>query len=289
MKRLLLFLMIFQGIGLWAQADENLREEKTNEGISFLFADVSYSSDAVFMGRRDSIAAPYIMPSLGYYHRSGFYADASLSYLVKDESRVDMGLLSAGYRFDANGLNGGIAATKYFFNEESYNVQSQTSGNLMALLGYDFNFLELGVMGSAYFSEDGDTDFFAGLILDNTLSLIENKLVLNPTFRLNAGSQYFYQEYYQTSRLGNRKGKNAMQQPDPVQTIEVEEASNFNLLSVELSLPIYYYHNQFIFSFRPHLAFPQGESKIITPDFVYEETLDDVFYFSVGIGYWLIP
>ncbi|MGM0934702.1 MAG: hypothetical protein ACQEWD_14800 [Bacteroidota bacterium] len=288
MKRLLLFLMIFQGIGLSAQADKNLREEKTDEGFSFLFADLSYSSDAVFMGRRDSVAAPYLLPSLGYYHRSGFYADASLSYLVKDENRVDMGLLSAGYRFDANGLNGGIAATKYFFNEESYNVQSQTSGNLMALLGYDFNFLELSVTGSAYFSEDGDTDFFAGLILDNTLSLIENKLVLNPTFRLNAGSQYFYQEYYQTSRLGNRKGKNAMQQV-PVETIEVEEASNFNLLSVELSLPVYYYHNQFIFSFRPHLAFPQGESKIITPDFVYEETLDDVFYFSVGIGYWLIP
>ncbi|HSP12692.1 MAG TPA: hypothetical protein VLO29_09205, partial [Salegentibacter sp.] len=94
--------------------------------------------------------------------------------------------------------------------------------------------------------------------------------------------------YYQTSRLGNRKGKNAMQQV-PVETIEVVEASNFNILSVELGLPVYYYHNQFIFSFRPNLAFPQGESKIISPDFVYEETLDDVFYFSVGIGYWLIP
>lgn len=288
MKRLLLFLMLFQGIGLWAQPDKNLRDEKTQEGISFLFADLSYSSDAVFLGRRDSVAAPYLMPSLGYYHRTGFYVDASLSYLIKDENRVDMGLFSAGYRFDANGLNGGIAATKYFFNEESYNVQSQTSGNLMALLGYDFGFLELSVTGSVYFSEDGDTDFFAGLILDNTLSLIENKLILNPTFRLNAGSQYFYQEYYQNSRLGNRKGKNAMQQM-PVETIKVEEASNFNILSVELSLPVYYYHNQFIFSFRPHLAFPQGESKIITPDFVFEETLEDVFYFSVGIGYWLIP
>lgn len=280
--------MIFQGIGLWAQADKNLREEKTQEGISFLFADVSYSSDAVFMGRRDSVAAPYLMPSIGYYHRSGFYADASLSYLLKDESRVDMSLLSAGYRFDANGLNGGISGTKYFFNEDSYNVQSQTSANLMALLGYDFNFLELSVTGSAYFSKDGDTDFFAGLILDKTLSLIENKLILNPTVSINGGSQYFYQQYYQTNRLGNRKGKNAMQQ-EPVQSIQVEEASNFNILSVELSLPVYYYHNQFIFSFRPYLAFPQGESKIITPDAVYQETLDDVFYFSVGISYWLIP
>ncbi|MGY5851760.1 hypothetical protein [Salegentibacter sp. F14] len=288
MKILLLFLIFLQGIGLYAQADNNLRDKKTQEGVSFLFADLNYSSDAVFMGRRDSVAAPYLLPSLGYYHRSGFYADASLSYLVKDENRVDMGLLSAGYRFDLNGFNGGISATKYFFNEDSYNVQSQSSGNLMALLGYDFNFLELNLTGSAYFSEEGDTDFFAGLILENTLTLIENKLILNPTFRLNAGSQYFYQEYYQTSRLGNRKGKNAMQQ-EPIETIEVEEASNFNILSMELGLPVYYYHNQFIFSFRPHLAFPQGESKIITPDFVYEETLDDVFYFSVGIGYWFIP
>jgi hypothetical protein len=39
------------------------------------------------MGRFDSI--PYIVPSIGYYDASGFFADASLSYLTKsNENRV---------------------------------------------------------------------------------------------------------------------------------------------------------------------------------------------------------
>jgi hypothetical protein len=34
------------------------------------------------MGRFDSITSPNIVPSIGYYDASGFFADASLSYLI---------------------------------------------------------------------------------------------------------------------------------------------------------------------------------------------------------------
>jgi hypothetical protein len=35
------------------------------------------------MGRFDSITTPNILPSIGYYDACGFFADASLSYLMK--------------------------------------------------------------------------------------------------------------------------------------------------------------------------------------------------------------
>jgi hypothetical protein len=46
------------------------------------------------MGRFDSITSPYIVPSIGYYDASGFFADASLSYLTNRENRIDLFLLN---------------------------------------------------------------------------------------------------------------------------------------------------------------------------------------------------
>ena len=69
------------------------------------------------MGRRDSVAAPYLLPSLGYYHKSGFYADASISYLLAEgEGRVDLILASAGYQASGERWSGGAAVTAYFFD-----------------------------------------------------------------------------------------------------------------------------------------------------------------------------
>ncbi len=84
--------------GLIAQNIKKAVKEKSTDTPSYVMADVSYINDAVFMGRRDSIAAPYIFPSIGYYDTSGFFADASASYLTGSEAnRVDLFLISAGY------------------------------------------------------------------------------------------------------------------------------------------------------------------------------------------------
>ena len=63
---------------------------------------------------------------------------------------------------------------------------------------------------------------------------------MDPRISLYAGSQYFYQEYYSSSRLGNRKGKEKgpwKQSQPPATVVEIKEASEFNFLNLELSLP----------------------------------------------------
>ncbi|NNK75588.1 MAG: hypothetical protein HKP42_05940, partial [Maribacter sp.] len=53
------------------------------------------------------------------------------------------------------------------------------------------------------------------------------------------------------------------------------------------SLPLQYYHKQFIFSVTPTWAFPQSSATTITTeDSVFEEDLENVFYWSVGVSYW---
>ncbi|MEZ7497715.1 hypothetical protein QO200_03085 [Flavobacterium sp. Arc3] len=283
LKTVFFLLCISTPFFIIAQNNKNIEKAQ-----SYILTDISFQNDAVFMGRRDSITAPYIVPSLGYYDASGFFADASLSYLTKsNENRVDLFLLTAGYHFDSNKLSGAISGTKYFFNDNSYSIQSEIEADVSAFISYDFDILEASILASSYFSKDSNTDFFVGAQLAKSLYTTDKSLEITPTIAAHAGSQYFYQEYYQYNRVGNRKGNGTNENQQIGTTIVgIDEVNKFNLLNIELSLPIHYYSKSFIFSFSPHLAFPQGNATIVTEDAIIKEDLKEVFYFSAGISYW---
>lgn len=284
MIRFIGFLLLFGLI----QTDLSAQVSKTSsEKFSYFLADVSYSSDAVFMGRRDSIEAPYIFPSIGYYDRSGFFANASASYLLRSsEERMDLFLLSAGYLYSKGQFYAGLSGTKYFFNEDSYNVQSEVEADLTAMLNYDFKAAEVGLSGSAYFGSS-NTDLSLNLMLDRTFYALDKKLLITPTVELGAGTQYFYQAYYNSSRMGNRKGNGPGGMSMQNMEVQLKEASEFNFLNIELSLPVSYFYKHLIFSFTPALAFPQSPASISTASGTIEEDLDSVFYWSAGVSYWI--
>lgn len=249
---------------------------------------MSYMNDAVFMGRRDSIAAPYILPSVGYYDSSGFFADASLSYLTAtNEQRVDLFLLSAGYLFDAKKWSGGLSATGYFFNKESYNVQSEMTANLSGLISYDLDVLAISLALNSFFNSGSSTDVFSEIMLNRVFYADDRRLIMQPSFVVQLGTQNFYEAYYQSSRYGNRKGKGiGGQNQMSSSTLTLREATEFNLLNIGLSIPLQYHLSSFIFSFTPNLSFPQSSVTIRLDDTVIEEKLESIFYWSVGISYW---
>ncbi|SEK30504.1 hypothetical protein SAMN04488008_101236 [Maribacter orientalis] len=287
-----LLFAFFITTGLVAQNNQQTVKEKSDKDESYVLIDVSYINDAVFMGRRDSIAAPYIFPSIGYFDKSGFFVDASASYLVgSEENRVDLFLGSLGYMSHTENLNGGISGTAYFFNEASYNVKSSVVADISGFLSYDFKVLEFSLLASTYFNDGSSADIFTGLTLNRVFFSNDQQFLINPTIAVYAGSQHFYQEYYSTSRLGNRKSKGKGQSindsPTEVSTlVEIQDVSQFNILNVELSLPLQYYYKQFIFSLTPVLAIPQNSATITTEDMVITEDLESTFYFSAGISYW---
>ena len=232
-----LSLLLCLGIMAGAFAQKT-NKEKVNREDSYVLMDVSYMNDAVFMGRRDSITAPYLLPSIGYYDKSGLFIDATVSYLTSsDEQRVDLFYLTGGYLFDSNNWSGGVSGTAYFYNEESYNVQSEVVADITGLISYDFRLLELSVYGSSYFNKNSSPDIFLGFMADHT-------------------------------------------------TVQIAEASKFNLLNMELSFPFQYHFDQFILSFTPTWAFPQTPATLTTDTGTFEEDLENVFYWSVGLSYW---
>lgn len=286
----LLILFCIQGY-LFSQNSKKSVREISSKNDSFFLTDISYINDAVFMGRRDSIKAPYVFPSIGYYDKSGFFMDASASYLTRsDENRVDLFLLSAGYLFSDLLLSGGISGTGYFFNGDSYNVRSETVGDISGFLTIDLKTIEISLLASTFFNDGSSADIFTGLLVGHTFSNTDDTFLISPSIAVYGGSQNFYEAYYNTSRLGNRKGAGQGQNSNAGSTVIneviIEEASKFNILTVELSLPLQYYYNQFIFSFNPVLALPQSAATITTEDAVIAEDLESVFYFSLGISYW---
>ena len=95
--------------------------------------------------------------------------------------------------------------------------------------------------------------------------------------------------------MGNRKGIGSGQGSGPggsidsgteVTTIQIAEASEFNILNMELSFPFQYRVDQFILSFTPTWAFPQTPATLTTDTETFKEDLENVFYWSVGLSYW---
>lgn len=260
------------------------------EAFSYLMPGLYYISDAVFMGRRDSVAAPYLMPSLGYYHKSGLHAEASASYLVAPgEGRIDLFMLGGGYQFQKGDFSGSLSATAYFFNDASYNVKSETAGDLTAELAYDWDWVETSLRLSSYLNQEGDPDYFLGIGLRRSWSALDNHLYLQPGVTLFAGTQRFYEAYYNSSRLGNRKGSGAGSGAGASGSgdLRLEEVASFKVLNLELELQAHYFYRHFIFSFYPSLAFPQSPATILTEEGNLKETLDPTFYFVVGVSFWI--
>lgn len=61
------------------QASSQISKAKDEEKESYFKADLNYLNDLVYLGRRDSIAVPYLTATIGYYHKSGFYLTGALS------------------------------------------------------------------------------------------------------------------------------------------------------------------------------------------------------------------
>ena len=308
-KLVLIWIFMWFGCSIFGQSIET-DATLTNNAKSYFSLNLSYSNDYVFMGRKDSITAPYLYFIAGYQHKSGFYADGSVSYLTNsDEGRVDLVLANLGYNFTSNKFSGDFSATSYFFNEESYNVLSEVDLNVSALISYHLNVVDLMLSASTYFGGSSDTDFFLSSEISHDFISNNQKFQFSPTAGIYFGSQNFYESYYINNRYGNGERPksnsgngqgsgsgsgtgNSTDNDSVIVTNEVltseliiEDSEKFNLMAVELSLPMWYIQKSFSISFIPSLVFPFNEATIVVGDTIAEEDLKETFYWMLGCSY----
>jgi len=284
---IIIILFIFLCNSVFGQTKMDSTEKKN----TYFSVDLNFISDAVFMGRKDSISAPYIYPSITYHHASGFYTKGSFSYLSSsNDNRIDLFLITAGFDFTIKKFTGDISSTKYFFNEDSYNVISEVEADLTVNARYDFtNIINLSITASTYFNNNSGSDFFLSSELSHDFITTNQKFQFSPTIGVYLGSQNFYKEYYMNDRFGNgSRGNGQVSEstiPQTNTTISIQESENINLMAIELSLPIWYSHKSFTISLLPTLVIPQSEANLVIDETLVKEDLKETFYWMVGFSY----
>ena len=288
---MVLLLMLYNNSTAQSTAsDTSLPEAETKSSYGEVSA--NYISNIVFAGRKDSVAVPYLSPGIAYYHKSGLYVQGSLSLLTAEsENRLDLYTVSGGYRYSNQTLAAGALVTKYFFNESSYNVQSAMSGYGLAYLGYDI-FNVVTVYADAMLSFGSSNDFFTGVELSHSFYTVNDQLSITPAFYTLFGTQRYYDTHYSTRYFGmqgsggNGNGPGGGSSGGTSETTMMsEESAAFQLLSLELSVPVSFTFNRFTVLFNPVYVFPQNPSSFNNNGLVTKEVLENTFYWGLGLSY----
>lgn len=267
--------------------NDSVAVEPGKKNKSRFEAGISYQSNDVYLGRRDSSVLSYFTPVLSYYDKSGLYFSASAGYLSDAQSsRVDVVTLEGGYIFTSGNYDGQLNISKLFYNSQSTSVTSEIKASAGYQNGYDFGAVKANL--NLGFDFGMKTDYSASFGLDHGFSFLHDKLEFTPSVYMNAGTQNFYDNYYKNKRYSNKKNGRGTGNVVSGVTGSVVNPSNFKILDYELSIPLSYTINKLVINFTPTYAIPVnpsliniqstgGSNKIIT------EHLTNTFYMTTGI------
>jgi hypothetical protein len=225
---------------------------------SFWLANINYLSNNVYLGRKDSVLSPYFTASVGYYHKSGLFVNASASYLTEPgQGRIDLATIDGGYSLIKPKFEGLITISKYIFSSESYNVRSEIEGSANIFVGYDFDFIKPTLQATFNFGDN--TDYAAELGLEHTFYAVERKLTITPTIVVNASTQNYYNNYYRMRRYSLARLKKLQKLLGSITVgAYVEDPSQFKILDYEYSIPVTYSIKKFTFNFSPSYIVPEN-------------------------------
>lgn len=241
-------------VGQKAAGQDSSRAETSAHKHSYFEASLSYQSNDVYLGRKDSASLPYFTPMLTYHDRSGLYFSASASYLNNStDQRVDVVTLEGGYDFTVGKYGGELSFSKYFYNSQSTNVTSGITGSLSYRSEFDLGFLEPSITVGVDLGPK--TDFQGAFGLEHTFTAFDDKLEITPSMTANGSTLNFYDNYYKTRRFKRRKGEKVVSGTVDI-TGTVPDAGSFRILDYEPGLSLKYTAGKFSFSFNPVYAIP---------------------------------
>lgn len=279
------------------------QEDSTDQKKSNLSAGLKYISNNVYLGRIDSANIMYIVPSIGYYHKSGLHVGASLSYqLDAGTSKIDEVSLEGGYDFNiGERFSGGLSVGKYFYDLYSISLTSVNNFGIGSNFSYDLSVLSLSAGASLSFNDRTDITTSAGL---NRCFEIGD-LTIDPALRINSGTQNYYNSYLVAGKshlTGNKgrgkgigniksagKGKSGTNKATTVTsaaTYSVIKASQYKILDYEISIPVSYSVHNFKFDIVPTYSIPVNPASILSSAGTIEkEAIANHFVFQLEIAY----
>ena len=292
-----------------AAKDTASKKDTVAHKKSSLKVGLTYSSNAVYLARTDSIATPNYGLGLTYTLKSGIFFAAEVNYIPSRQfNKLDAGGLEAGYNFDLDNLSGGIAISKYIAAFNSTQVISALDATVGAGLSYNlFDVITPSIHADYALVKSGGNDFLltGGLGHEFEFEKVftqKDHLSLEPKVEVVAGTQNFLSTYYtrkknsaaQRQQYQNTHGKGKKSTSTSTTTTTTNSsgqttsitssASKFQTLAYEYTLPISYSWKKIGFSVTPTYAVAVHK---ITDDGTTTTYLPNssVFYVQVGLSY----
>jgi hypothetical protein len=279
--RIFLVTFLFAIFSISFVTAQDSTETNVRKGSYFKFS-LSYLSNSVSYGRKDSLAVSYLTPAIEYRDKSGLYFEGSLSYLTGTGSQIDGADVTAGYDFDSrNGkLSGGLYASKYFTSSSSYSVRSEVKGAAGGSLDYNLGPVSLSAGTDLSFSNKMDIVLNFGV--SRQFELNDKRWAIAPSAVVNAGTQNFYQDYLTKRKYSQRRRRRAGSTPAAVNVIVINKS--FAILDYELSSPINYDGHKWGLFFTPTYSIPENGFKYsLNNGATYQsQKLSNTFYAEVG-------
>jgi len=131
--------------------------------------------------------------------------------------------------------------------------------------------------------------------LSHSFYMFDDQLSITPAFYTLFGTQRYYDAYYSNRYFGmqgsggNGNGPGGGGSGGTYETtMMLEESAAFQLLSLELSVPVSFTFNRFTVLFNPVYVFPKNPSSFNNNGVVTKELLENTFYWGLGLSYRLV-
>lgn len=258
----------------------------------------SHLSNAVYNGRKDSSAVPYLSTTIGYYHKSGFYINAGTSLLVGsgNTKAIDMVSFDAGYSFKiSDKFDAELTASKLYYTAQSFAVASELKAITGATITYNPGPFTISTGTDLMYSTA--TDIATNITINHGFEkgTPDKKWTLTPSFVINAGTQYFNAAYYKTRKFTTistakvKKGHSAKKPTTVVKTLVFNNQNKYAVLDYEFSMPLTYETNRWGFFINPTYAMPVNGANYELNGKLTKEVLTNTFFLEVGAFIKLFP
>ncbi len=275
---------LLAAFGFWASyaqsglyyLDSKYEDDPMDE-VTHMNLGMNVLSNNMHLGRKDKNAIPYITPYLGYYFRTGFYINGSVSYgAVRKFGHVDRMAIEGGYdRTWGTNFLAGAYAGQYFYHKQSASVNASITQQA-GVYGKYINDLVEPQVDIIYNNTTTAPDYLIDISVDHRFRLADNKLNIYPTFAFFIGTQHFYDNYY-ISKAARESGATI--------STAVDNPGNIKPLNVEFSAKATLWAGNWMFTMIPTYTTPLGAGKVTLPTGVISERLKPSFYIELDACY----
>jgi hypothetical protein len=265
--------------------------DSNSDTPSHLELNLTWQSNDVNNGRKDSSVIPLLTPKISYIFKSGFQVDLSVGYNTHDPSpQVNQYTLDGSYTFNPGNYSGTVTLSGFIYNQSSRTTTAEQKGSLAYSNSYSWSVIQPS-LSLTWTWGNHSPDYSAAFALQHQYTL--GNWDITPTATMNAATQNAYNSYYQNRRFNIQVGNKPPLTENVTLSAEVLNASKFQVLDYEFSAPLNYTAGSWTFNFTPTEALPIHPADIkatltvnsITHTYTYKEKLPNTFYFAVGVTY----